>query len=423
LEILFWLACVSSDNSVKGLKSRSKTGATVTIESSGDTTANQSKSPKPTATTVGKNKIKQQVTNGRICVTPKPRKHTRFLNSIPEMSDEAQSLPGSSTQDTSLSPSSNSRIRTHLATYPLIAKPYSIVNSYTPFQLPSRIINSLPGLPASLDQAVDQYLTLFDTAVDTNLRQPVKKSYENIVVRPREVVKTGVGAYVGKGMELVAGGLRLVEEKVEVVGEYLLPEQQEASDVEPRGRQEEKRPLEQNQNDPSNEYGEEESSKVHDGVSYKAALLDGSPQSEPGAKDTGEGGAEWPADNTNHDQEEQFPITQKQISRSSSSSSKPGSRSSSISSNKPIHPRKELENLTSILQIYAIRAYERNANKNTSQLVHDAYGLTREEFLKAKDMVDKQWSVEKTYVKNMMTAGSKPVGKKSKGKGKEKKEE
>ncbi|KAF3145162.1 hypothetical protein TWF703_007746 [Orbilia oligospora] len=118
--------------------------------------------------------------------------------------------------------SSRPRARDHLATYQL----FRIFNEYAPFHLPARVLENAPALPDPLDAAVDNGLKVVDNFIEARA-ESVKKNYDRWVSRPRENIRTGVGVYTEWGKGLVAGNLRKLEEGIFVMGNYLLPSEDE----------------------------------------------------------------------------------------------------------------------------------------------------------------------------------------------------
>ncbi|KAF3941657.1 hypothetical protein ABW19_dt0204489 [Dactylella cylindrospora] len=263
---------------------------------------------------------------------------------------------------------SRSRIRNHLATYPILSKPYHIVNDYAPFHLPSLLLNNVPGLPDPFDAAVDDGLTAVDRALESRVSS-VKQGYETWVCRPRENIRTGVDVYTEWGKGQVAGGLRRLEEGIFNIGEYFLPG--EADDDHEHA-------------DMKSYWTSTESiidSDEEDDGSYGNFHAHGKLSTKEGAL---------------------RPLTPATASsprrpRSASAPSLPPFQSSK--------PDQELQNIGRLLFTYAHRTYIRNAHKSPSQILHDALDLAKAEANKVRAGIDEKYSIEIGYLHKMMEAG------------------
>ncbi|KAK6537822.1 hypothetical protein TWF694_010725 [Orbilia ellipsospora] len=255
---------------------------------------------------------------------------------------------------------SRSRVRAHIATYPL----FQIVNNYTPFGLPALVLDKAPSLPETLDAAVDDGLTAADNFVEARVGS-MKKRYERWVVRPQENIKTGINVYADWGKWQVAGGIRQLEEGIFTIGEYLLPVEDE-----------DERMGDDHEHAGMNSYW----------TSTESVIDTSDDDSDFGTAKDGRLRPLTPASSV-------FQVRQ----RSASAPSLPPFESH--------NPRREVENMGRLLVTYAHRTYARNAHKSPAQMLYDALDLARSEARKVKRGLDEKYSIEIGYLQRMMEAG------------------
>ncbi|KAK6355328.1 hypothetical protein TWF696_004438 [Orbilia brochopaga] len=271
---------------------------------------------------------------------------------------------------------SGSRVKDHLSGYPV----FRLVNDYAPFHLPALAIKHAPNLPDPLDAAVDDGLSAVDSFVGSRVAS-MKRGYERWVLRPQENIRTGVGVYAGWGKEQVSGSIRRLEECIVMVGEYLLPTEEEDNDGDHAGMNSYWTSTESViDSDDDDDFGEKKSSGLQPLTSATEVAAESSQHLNHHYH--------YP-----HHHHHQRP------------------RSASVPSLPPFQadrPGSELGNIGKLLAIYARRTYVRNAHKSPAQMLHDALDLAKTEAQRAARGIDEKYSIEIGYLRKMMEAGRQP---------------
>ncbi|KAK6361150.1 hypothetical protein TWF730_004894 [Orbilia blumenaviensis] len=279
--------------------------------------------------------------------------------------------------------SSRPRARDHLASYQI----FRLVNEYTPFHLPARVLENAPALPDPLDGVVDNGLTAVDNFVKARAAS-VKRNYDRWVLQPRENVRTGVGVYTEWGKGFIAGNLRKLEEGIFVMGNYLLPNEDEDEEEDHRLDHEHAAmnsywTSTESVIDTSDEEDYLGTSRI---VSKDGKLLPMTPAA---------GYHHHQRHHSHHHSHNNCDNTTRQ--RSLSAPSLPPFR--------PDQPSKEVENIGRLLATFAHRTYARNAHKTPGQMLYDALDLARTEVKRVVKGFDEKYSIEIGYLHKMMEVG------------------
>ncbi|KAF3310429.1 hypothetical protein TWF173_009543 [Orbilia oligospora] len=293
--------------------------------------------------------------------------------------------------------SSRPRARDHLATYQL----FRIFNEYAPFHLPARVLENAPALPDPLDAAVDNGLTVVDNFIEARA-ESVKKNYDRWVSRPRENIRTGVGVYTEWGKGLVAGNLRKLEEGIFVMGNYLLPSEDEEEGEEEHGHDHEHAVMNsywtstESVIDTSDEEDYLGTSRI---VSKDGKLRPLTPTA--GYHHHHSHHSNNPHHQRNHSHQYHGPS----LSHGHNTTRQRSASTPSLPPFQPDQPSKEVENIGRLLVTFAHRTYVRNAHKTPGQMLYDALDLARAEAKRVVKGFDEKYSIEIGYLHKMMEVG------------------
>ncbi|KAK6351609.1 hypothetical protein TWF718_004765 [Orbilia javanica] len=281
--------------------------------------------------------------------------------------------------------SSRPRARDHLASYQI----FRIVNEYAPFHLPARVLENAPALPDPLDAVVDNGLTVVDNFMEARA-ESVKRKYDRWVSRPRENIRTGVGVYTEWGKGLVAGNLRKLEEGIFVMGNYLLPGEDEEEE-------------EDHQHD-------HEHAGMNAYWTSTESVIDTSDEedylgtSRIVSKD-GKLRPLTPTAGYHHKRDHSHQDHSHSHGHSYNTTRQRSASNPSLPPFQPDQPSKEVENIGRLLATYAHRTYIRNAHKTPGQLLYDALDLARTEAKRVVKGFDEKYSIEIGYLHKMMEVG------------------
>ncbi|KAK6503560.1 hypothetical protein TWF481_008574 [Arthrobotrys musiformis] len=290
--------------------------------------------------------------------------------------------------------SSRPRAREHLETYQL----FRIVNEYAPFHLPARVLENAPTLPDPLDAAVDSGLTAVDNFVEARAAS-VRRSYDRWVLRPRENIRTGVGVYTEWGKGLVAGNLRKLEEGIFVMGNYLLPSEDEEEGEEEDHEHDHEHAV-------MNSYWTSTESVIDtsDEEDYlgTSRIVSKDGKLRPLTPTAGYHHHNHPHHQRNHSHQHHHHHNH---SHSDNRTRQRSASTPSLPPFQPDQPSKEVENIGRLLVTFAHRTYVRNAHKTPGQMLYDALDLARAEAKRVVKGFDEKYSIEIGYLQKMMEVG------------------
>ncbi|RVD87665.1 uncharacterized protein DFL_001883 [Arthrobotrys flagrans] len=283
---------------------------------------------------------------------------------------------------------SRPRARDHLATYQL----FRIVNEYAPFHLPARLLENAPALPDPLDAAVDNGLTVVDNFIEARA-ESVKKNYDRWVLRPRENIRTGVRVYTEWGKGLAAGNLRKLEEGILVMGNYLVPSEDE---------EEEEDHERDHEHAVMNSYWTSTESVIDtsDEEDYlgTSRIVSKDGKLRPLTPTAG-------YHHNHHQRNHSHQHHSRSHSHSYNTTRQRSASTPSLPPFKPDQPSKEVENIGRLLVTFAHRTYVRNAHKTPGKMLYDALDLARTEAKRVVKGFDEKYSIEIGYLHKMMEVG------------------